>query len=102
MINVEVIGKVIKKPKKRISEDGIVQCNIEIATIPNCDENSITNFKATLFGDEAENAIKYLKKGSQVSISGKLNFKAKDNKGIEKIIPNAEIEYLTTNKNKEN
>ncbi|TLS71049.1 single-stranded DNA-binding protein [Aliarcobacter thereius] len=86
MNKVILIGNLTRDLEVRHSKDGLIIANSSLA---------INEFKGTekektifidfsLFGKNAENANKYLKKGSRVAIFGKLDFQSWISQGLSK------------------
>ncbi len=75
-----LIGSLSKDPEIRYTDSGIAVCNFNIGVR---ERKKINNewiphtewFKIVCFGDLAQNAEKYLKKGAQVYIEGKIQLK---------------------------
>lgn len=68
-----LIGYLGKDPELRYTPQGIAVCNFSLATTDKQGGEKKTNwFKVTLWRNQAENASKYLTKGSQVYIEGTL------------------------------
>lgn len=79
MNNLVLSGRVTKKPEMKTSSNGKNYCFLSIA----CQESKevVNFFETTLFGTNAENAVKYLDKGDLVGLTGSLcNYKGKDGK----------------------
>ena len=73
-----LVGNLGKDPELRYTPQGIAVCDFSMATNERKRDKSgemhevATWFKVTLWRNQAENASKYLKKGSQVYIEGRL------------------------------
>lgn len=79
MINkVTLIGNLGADPETKTTQSGMVVCNLRIATTERKKDASgnwtdhTEWHRVTVFGKTAENAAKYLQKGRQVYIEGKL------------------------------
>ncbi len=73
-----IVGNLGKDPELRYTPQGIAVCNLSVATTERKKDKSgeyqdVTNwFRVTLWRQQAENAAKYLAKGRQVYIEGRL------------------------------
>ncbi len=73
-----IVGNLGRDPELRYTPQGTAVCNFSMATNEKRrdktgDQQDITTwFKVTLWGRQAENASKYLQKGSPVYIEGRL------------------------------
>lgn len=73
-----VVGNLGRDPELRYTPQGIAVCDFSLATNERKKDKSgemqevATWFRITLWRNQAENAAKYLKKGSQVYIEGRL------------------------------
>ena len=73
-----IVGNLGKDPELRYTPQGNAVCNFSMATNEKRRDKSgdlqdlTTWFRVTLWGRQAENASKYLQKGSQVYIEGRL------------------------------
>jgi len=73
-----IVGNLGKDPELRYTPQGIAVCDFTMATNEKKRDKSgemqevATWFRVTLWRNQAENAAKYLKKGSQVFIEGRL------------------------------
>lgn len=74
-----IVGNLGKDPELRYTPQGIAVCNLSVATTERKKDKSgelhdVTNwFRVTLWRQQAENAAKYLAKGRQVYIEGRLS-----------------------------
>ena len=66
--SVFIIGRLTTDPEQKVPASGTPYTKLRIAWNNRKDEPGYIN--ATLFGKQAETAAKYLKKGSQVCLSG--------------------------------
>ena len=76
---VTLIGRLTRDPELRYSKDSNAYCRFTIAENGRNDETNFINI--VTFGKTAENCAKYLAKGSQVGIVGRIktgNYKHKD------------------------
>lgn len=75
---ITVVGHLGKDPELRYTPQGNAVCNISVATSEKRRDktgemqDSTTWFKITLWGKQAETASKFLTKGSQIYIEGRL------------------------------
>lgn len=75
---ITVVGNLGREPELRYTPQGSAVCNFSIATNEKKRDKSgefqdvTTWFRVTLWGKQAENASKYLTKGSPVYIEGRL------------------------------
>jgi len=73
-----IVGNLGKDPELRYTPQGVAVCDFSMATNERKRDKSgefqevATWFRVTLWRNQAENAAKYLKKGSQVFIEGRL------------------------------
>ena len=71
---ITIIGNLGKDPELRYTPQGVAVCSFSMATNEKRKDADITTwFKVTLWRQQAEAAAKYLKKGSQVYIAGRLS-----------------------------
>jgi single-strand DNA-binding protein len=74
-----IVGNLGKDPELRYTPQGVAVCDFSMATNEKKRDKSgefqevATWFRVTLWRNQAENAAKYLKKGSQVFIEGRLS-----------------------------
>ncbi|REJ78496.1 MAG: single-stranded DNA-binding protein [Acidobacteria bacterium] len=75
---ITIVGNLGRDPELRYTPQGTAVCNFSMATNEKRRDKSgelqdiTTWFRITLWGRQAENASKYLQKGSQVYIEGRL------------------------------
>ncbi len=73
-----VVGNLGKDPELRYTPQGVAVCNLSVATTERKRDKAgeyhdvTTWFRVTLWRQQAENAAKYLAKGRQVYIEGRL------------------------------
>jgi single-strand DNA-binding protein len=73
MNTVNIIGRLVRDPEVRRTEDGQVICNLRIAIDDAFSKEDRTDFlSVTVFGNQAEVCERYLKKGSLTGVSGRL------------------------------
>ncbi|MFL6466500.1 MAG: single-stranded DNA-binding protein [Pyrinomonadaceae bacterium] len=74
-----IVGNLGRDPELRYTPQGVAVCDFSMATNERKRDKSgetqevATWFRITLWRNQAENAAKYLKKGSQVYIEGRLS-----------------------------
>ena len=75
---ITIVGNLGREPELRYTPQGTAVCNFSIATNEKKRDKSgemqdvTTWFRVTLWSKQAENAAKYLKKGSPVYVEGRL------------------------------
>ena len=75
MNKVILIGRLGKDPESRGSQGGSTICKFSLATDDGWGENQKTNWhRITTFGKTAENCAKYLEKGRQVAVEGRVDY----------------------------
>lgn len=97
---VQIIGHIGQDPEIRHTTNGDPVCNLNVATTEKWrDKNTGEKREATewhrvvIFGKAAEVAEKYLRKGSQVYVEGKIvSRKFKDKDGIDRVSFNIQSE----------
>lgn len=85
---VALIGRLTKDPEVRYTQEGkaIAQMTVAIDRPPRKDGTKETDFpRITVFGKQAENCEKYLKKGRLVGINGRIQTGSYTNKNGEKV-----------------
>ena len=75
--NVVIVGRLVREVEVKYSQSGVAIIRLSIAnndTVKKGNEyvDECSFFDAVVFGNQAENCSKYLKKGSQVAIEGRL------------------------------
>ena len=75
--NVNLVGRLVREVEVKYSQSGVAIIRLSIAnndTVKKDNEyvDECSFFDAVVFGNQAENCSKYLKKGSQVAIEGRL------------------------------
>ena len=102
-----LVGRLTKDPQKIEANDKIL-CRFTIATNGNYtkDGERVTQFNNIIvWGNKAENCLKYLTKGSLVSVLGEIQTRSYEVDGEKKYsmeIVAKELEFLSTPKNNEN
>lgn len=67
-----LIGRLTRDPETRFSSNTAI-CKFSIANNPSKEEKDVNFFDIVVFGKVAENVQQFLKRGSQVAISGRLS-----------------------------
>lgn len=79
MNNLNLTGRVVKKPEMKTSANGKNYCFLTIAVQES--KEIVHFFETSLFGKNAENAVTYLDSGDCIGINGSLStYKGKDQK----------------------
>ena len=101
MNKVFMTGRLVKDPEMRdvkVGDDTVKKCRFRIAVERRNAEGQADFFNVVVWRKQAENCGKYLKKGSKVSVSGRLensSFTGKDGKEIQNTdIVAEEVEFL--------
>lgn len=110
MNRVELIGRLTKDPELKVPLVGDLKvCGFTIAVNEGKDKNGddIVNFiNCSVFGKQAENLVKYQRKGALIGLEGKLRVNTYENeKGDKKTYTSVlveRVEYLSNNTTKEN
>ena len=109
MNKIIITGRLVKDPEMRdvkIGNEIVKNCRFRIAVARKNVENQADFFNVVVWRKQAENCGKYLKKGSKVSVIGKLensNFTGKDGKEVQTIdIVAEEVEFLNRVADNEN
>lgn len=97
-----IIGRLVRDPELKYLSSGKAVCNFSIASNSGTKDKPTVNFLDIQCWEKlAENVVKFMKKGNQVSVNGELMQQRwdKDGKTQSKIIINAhEIQFLSNNK----
>jgi single-strand DNA-binding protein len=73
MNSVNLLGRLTKEPELRTVSDGISMCKFTLAIDdPHAKEDRSDFIRITVFGVQAENCVKYLRKGFLVGVSGRI------------------------------
>ena len=101
MNKVIITGRLVKDPEMRelkVGNETVKHCRFRIAIARRNTENETDFFNVVVWRKQAENCGKYLKKGSQVSVVGRIEnsmFKGKDGKDVQATeIIAEEVEFL--------
>jgi single-strand DNA-binding protein len=87
MNQVSVIGRVVERPIIKYGASGTAVTTIRIANnvyMGAGKDEKVNWLKVTVFGKSAENCEKYLDKGSQIAVSGRLDWSSWENKDGQK------------------
>ena len=91
-----VIGNVGKDPDIRSTPSGLMICNLSIATSEKRKDEEVTEWhRCVLFGKTAEIAEKYVRKGKQVAITGRLQTRKWEKDGIDRYSTEILVDKLT-------
>lgn len=87
MNSVVLIGRLTKDPEYRESQGGLAICQMQMAVDrPAKDGEKKTDFpRIIVFGKQAENCNKYLAKGKQIGVQGRLQTGSYENKDGQKV-----------------
>ncbi|MGI6203857.1 MAG: single-stranded DNA-binding protein [Anaerovoracaceae bacterium] len=88
MNSVQLIGRLTRDPEIRYTESGMAICtfNLAIDRPPRQDGTRETDFpRITVFGRQAENCAKYLSKGRQCGVEGRIQTGSYTNKNGDKV-----------------
>ena len=90
-----LIGNLGRDPETRYSGDMAI-CNVSIATTRKTKDQEETEWhRVVLFGKQAENAQKYLRKGNSVYVEGRLRTrKYTDKQGVERYQTEIIADYM--------
>jgi single-strand DNA-binding protein len=86
MNNINLIGRLTKEPEIKKTEEGRSICNFTLAVDDTYSKDDRTDFiRVTVFGVQAENCAKYLRKGFLAGVTGRLRSDAyTDSEGIKR------------------
>jgi len=109
MNKVLLIGRLVKDPELKTTNNGIAVANFSLAVDREFKDesgNKITDFfEITVWRKQAENCGKYLKKGSKVAVVGSLqNRSYEDKQGVKRTVTDIianEVEFLSTKSNED-
>jgi single-strand DNA-binding protein len=74
MNNVTLIGRLTKDPELRKTDDGKTICNFNLAIDdPYSKEDRADFIRVVVFGSQADNCQKYLRKGFMAGVSGRIH-----------------------------
>lgn len=100
-----LIGRLTKDPEYRNTSDGIAVCSFTLAVPKRTDRNKANFISVVTWRGLADNCGKYLKKGSQVGVSGELTSRTYDDKNgsrhyVTEVIAD-DVEFLTPKEQQE-
>ena len=102
MNNVNLIGRLVKDPELRYTNTQMPVCQFTLAVdrrVKPGEERQADFIRITVFGKVAENAAKYLTKGKQAAVTGRLQTGSYQNKNGDTIYTTdviaAEVQFLT-------
>ena len=84
---VTIVGRVVEKPVVKFSQSNNAVTNIRIANNVyqgSGKEEKVNWFTVTVFGKQAESCEKYLDKGKQIGVNGRLDWSQWENKDGQK------------------
>ena len=86
MNNVNIIGRLVRDPEMRKTDDGLSICNLRIAIDDTFSKEDRADFiNVTVFGSQADVCEKYLRKGFLAGASGRLRSDAyTDSEGVKR------------------
>jgi single-strand DNA-binding protein len=86
MNNINLIGRLTKEPEIRKTEEGRCICNFTLAVDDTYSKDDRTDFiRVTVFGVQAENCGKYLRKGFLAGVTGRIRSDSyTDSEGIKR------------------
>ena len=86
MNNVSIIGRLVKDPETKRTDEGKTICNLRIAVDDITSKEDRADFiNVTVFGNQAELCERYLRKGFIAGISGRIRSDAyTDSEGIKR------------------
>lgn len=97
---IQIVGHLGRDPQLRFTPQGTAVCDFSVATSEKRGtEESVTWFKVTVWGKQAEVANEYLAKGRQVYVEGKLRqeeYTDKDgNKRTNLVVNATDVQFLS-------
>lgn len=85
MNRITLIGRLTEDPKLNQTTSGVQVCKFNLAVNRRFNREEADFFPISVWREGGENAAKYLKKGSQVAISGAVQIRRyEDNEGIKR------------------
>ena len=102
MNSVNLIGRLARDPELRYTNSQMAVCQFTLAVdrrVKAGEERQADFIRVTVFGKVAENAAKYLSKGKQAAVTGRLQTGSYQNKNGETVYTTdviaAEVQFLT-------
>lgn len=89
-----LIGRLGGDPELRTTKNGKNVCHLNVATGGKGDDKTEWH-KVIVWDKQAENAVKYLKKGSQVYIEGRIQTRSWEDKGEKRYATEISASVLT-------
>lgn len=87
MNKVNLVGRLGQDPEHQTAQSGKTFCKFSIATNDGYGDNKKTNWHScTAFGKAADIISQYVKKGSEIAVSGTLDYNKKDDKTYTNIL----------------
>lgn len=81
-----LVARLVTDPAAKIAKTGNKMCSFRVAVDDNRGDNKHTDFlNVTTFGKTAENCERYLAKGRQVAIEGKIHTDSYENRDGKKV-----------------
>lgn len=102
MNSVNLVGRLARDPELRYTNSQMAVCQFTLAVdrrVKAGDERQADFIRVTVFGKVAENAAKYLNKGKQAAVTGRLQTGSYENKNGDTVYTTdviaAEVQFLT-------
>lgn len=109
MNKVVLIGRLSKEPELRYTLNNTPVCQINVAIsrpISQGKEPETDFINVTIWNKQAENLVKYVKKGNQIAIEGRIQTRSYDNEEGKKVYVTEvlanHVEFIGNNSNKAN
>ena len=109
MNKVVLIGRLSKEPELRYTSNNTPVCQINVAIsrpVAQGHEPETDFINVTVWNKQAENLVKYVKKGNQIAIEGRIQTRSYDNEEGKKVYVTEvlanHIEFIGNNSNKTN
>ena len=109
MNKVVLIGRLSRDPELRYTSNNTPVCQISVAISRpvSQDKEPETDFiNVTIWNKQAENLVKYVKKGNQIAIEGRIQTRSYDNEEGKKVYVTEvlanHVEFIGSNSNKTN
>lgn len=109
MNKVVLIGRLSKEPELRYTSNNTPVCQINVAIsrpISQGKEPETDFINVTIWNKQAENLVKYVKKGNQIAIEGRIQTRSYDNEEGKKVYVTEvlanHVEFIGNNSNKAN
>lgn len=109
MNKVVLIGRLSRDPELRYTSNNTPVCQINVAVsrpVAQGKEPETDFINVTIWNKQAENLVKYVKKGNQIAIEGKIQTRSYDNEEGKKVYVTEvlanHVEFIGNNSNKTN